>query len=86
MILCRYLVPSPLEYCAQNVVSPALCLTLVIARSNLEDPHPRFNADLLNELTQREKEQGIHPDPDVDYYMKVNILTLGFFTISLGTN
>ncbi len=28
-------------------------------------------ADLLRELARREKEQNIHPDPDIDAYMKV---------------
>ncbi len=28
-------------------------------------------ADLLRELAKREKEQNIHPDPDIDAYMKV---------------
>ncbi|CAK9229936.1 unnamed protein product [Sphagnum troendelagicum] len=29
-------------------------------------------ADLLRELAKREKEQNIHPDPDIDAYMKVS--------------
>jgi hypothetical protein len=28
-------------------------------------------ADLLRELAKREKEQNIHPDPDIHAYMKV---------------
>jgi ABC-type multidrug transport system ATPase subunit len=30
-----------------------------------------YRYDLLREIAKREKEQNIHPDPDIDAYMKV---------------
>jgi hypothetical protein len=31
-------------------------------------------ADMLTELAHREKQQNIHPDPDIDAFMKVSCL------------
>jgi hypothetical protein len=31
-------------------------------------------SDIMTEITRKEKEQGIFPDPDIDTYMKVIIV------------
>jgi hypothetical protein len=38
-------------------------------------------ADMLTELAHREKQQNIHPDPDIDAFMKVSLLRVADFDL-----
>jgi hypothetical protein len=38
-------------------------------------------ADMLTELAHREKQQNIHPDPDIDAFMKVSRLRVADFDL-----
>lgn len=51
----------------------AACLHGSAARYKLQI-FPWLNADMLTELSRREKAANIKPDPDIDVYMKVNQL------------
>lgn len=40
----------------------------------------KFSAEMLAELSRREKAANIKPDPDIDIYMKVSMWTYTVFT------